>query len=85
MQGQCLTALPGLAILAVMETEFESLEGRVAALIARIHELDGQNERMASVLAEVLKENAELKFCVEETRLRVEALIARLPGEADDE
>ncbi|MGL6069787.1 hypothetical protein, partial [Craterilacuibacter sp.] len=60
-------------------------ESRFAALIARIHELDGQNERMAAVLAEVLKENAELKFCVAETRLRVETLIARLPGEPENE
>jgi cell division protein ZapB len=77
--------MPALAILAGMDTEFETLESRFAALIARIHELDGQNERMAVVLAEVLKENAELKFCVAETRLRVETLISRLPGEPENE
>lgn len=66
-----------------MDTEFESLEGRVGALVARVLELDAQNERMAAVLAEVLKENAELKFLVEETRNRVAALISRLPGEEE--
>ncbi|WP_239058128.1 hypothetical protein [Crenobacter caeni] len=71
-------------MLAAMDTEFEQLEGRVGALIARVRELDEQNERMAAVLAEVLKENAELKFLVEETRNRVADLIGRLPGDAEE-
>lgn len=71
-------------MLAAMDTEFEQLEGRVGALIARVRELDEQNERMAAVLAEVLKENAELKFLVEETRNRVADLIGRLPGDVEE-
>lgn len=71
-------------MLAAMDTEFEQLEGRVGALIARVRELDEQNERMAAVLAEVLKENAELKFLVEETRNRVADLIGRLPGDTEE-
>jgi len=53
-----------------MEHELEYLESRVAALIARVHELDAQNSRLASALGEALRDNAELKFALEETRRR---------------
>ena len=72
-----------MAILAAMEHELEYLEGRVAALIARIHELETQNSRFASALAEAMRENAEMKFNLEETRHRVTLLIDRLPKEEE--
>ena len=66
-----------------MEHELEYLESRVAALIARVHELDAQNSRLASALGEALRDNAELKFALEETRRRVAALMERLPKEEE--
>ncbi|MFC3625856.1 hypothetical protein ACFOKJ_06845 [Vogesella amnigena] len=66
-----------------MEHELDYLESRVAALIGRIHELDAQNSRLASALGEALRDNAELKFALEETRRRVGVLIDRLPKEEE--
>ncbi|WP_174875048.1 hypothetical protein [Vogesella oryzae] len=66
-----------------MEHELDYLESRVAALIARVHELDAQNSRLAAALGESLRDNAELKFALEETRHRVAALIDRLPKEEE--
>ena len=80
-----LTTHPPLAILADMEQELDYLEGRVGALIARIHELENQNGRFAEVLAQTMKENAEMKFALEETRNRVVALMHRLPPEDNAE
>lgn len=68
-----------------MDKELEYLESRVAALIARIRELETQNGRFADALSQALKENAELHFRVEETRNRVAALIERLPASPEDE
>ncbi|QEL56983.1 hypothetical protein [Chromobacterium paludis] len=68
-----------------MDNELEYLESRVAALIARIRELETQNGRFAEALSEALKENAELHFRVNETRSRVAALVARLPAAPEDE
>ncbi|MEC5205426.1 cell division protein ZapB [Vogesella perlucida] len=70
-------------MLAAMEHELEYLEGRVAALIARIHELETQNSRFAAALAEAMRENAEMKFGLEETRRRVALLVERLPKEEE--
>jgi len=70
-------------MLAAMEHELEYLEGRVAALIARIHELETQNSRFATALAEAMRENAEMKFGLEETRRRVALLVERLPKEEE--
>lgn len=64
-----------------MEHELDYLESRVAALIARIHELETQNSRFAAALADALRDNAEMKFALEETRHRVAALVERLPKE----
>ncbi|GHD78857.1 hypothetical protein ACFSQE_00405 [Vogesella fluminis] len=64
-----------------MEQELDYLEGRVVALVARIRELETQNGRFAEVLAQTMKENAEMKFALEETRHRVAALMTRLPQE----
>ncbi|AAQ58174.1 MULTISPECIES: hypothetical protein [Chromobacterium] len=68
-----------------MDNELEYLESRVAALIARIRELEVQNGRFAEALSEALKENAELNFRVNETRSRVAALVARLPAAPENE
>ncbi|AVG15012.1 hypothetical protein LQR31_16690 [Chromobacterium vaccinii] len=68
-----------------MDNELEYLESRVAALIARIRELEVQNGRFAEALSEALKENAELNFRVNETRSRVAALAARLPAAPENE
>lgn len=78
-----MTALVALAILAAMDTEIDYLESRVAALVARIRELETRNGRFAEVLSAALKENAELNYRLEETRTRVSALIARLPGDEE--
>lgn len=80
-----MTPCRGLAILAAMDKELEYLESRVAALIARIRELEAQNGRFAEALAQALKENAELHFRVEETKTRVAALIERLPKAEENE
>ena len=66
-----------------MEQELDFLESRVAALIARVHELDGQNGRLSAALGDALRDNAELKFALEETRRRVGTLIDRLPREEE--
>jgi uncharacterized protein (TIGR02449 family) len=71
-------------MLAAMDKELESLETRVAALIARIGEMGAQNGRLAEALAQALKENADLHFRLEETRQRVATLIERLPGTEED-
>lgn len=66
-----------------MEQELDYLESRVAALIGRIHELDAQNSRLSAALGDALRDNAELKFALEETRRRVGVLIDRLPKEEE--
>ncbi|WP_215779331.1 MULTISPECIES: hypothetical protein [unclassified Paludibacterium] len=67
-----------------MDKELESLETRVASLIARIGEMGVQNTRLSEALAQALKENADLHFRLEETRQRVATLIERLPGTEED-
>ena len=67
-----------------MDKELESLETSVSGLIARIGEMGEQNGRLSEALAQALKENADLHFRLEETRLRVTALIERLPGDEED-
>ncbi len=68
-----------------MEQELEHLEHRVVALIARLHELETQNDRLGEVLAHTMKENAEMRYALEETRHRVAALMNRLPQEEQHE
>lgn len=67
-----------------MDTEIEYLESRVAALIARIRQLEDSNNRFTEALSQTLKENAELRFRVERTRSRMAALIERLPREEEE-
>lgn len=71
-------------MLRPMEHDLEYLESRVAALIAALGESGGQNARLAEALGAVLKENAELRFRLEETRNRVAALIERLPRDEEE-
>ena len=67
-----------------MDTEIEYLESRVAALIARLYELQERNSQLAETLSQALKENAELRFRLKETHTRVASLIERLPTEEED-
>lgn len=72
-------------MLAGMDKELESLESRVAALIDRIKEMGGENGRLSEALSQALKDNAELRGRLDETRARVAALIERLPVPEEDE
>jgi predicted nuclease with TOPRIM domain len=67
-----------------MDKELESLETSVSSLIGRIREMGEQNGRLSEALSHALKENADLHFRLEETRLRVATLIERLPGDEED-
>lgn len=71
-------------MLAAMDKELESLEARVAALVARVGEMGAQNARLSQALAASLQDNADLRFRLEETRSRVAVLIERLPGAEED-
>lgn len=53
-------------------------------MIARLYELQERNRQLAETLAQTLKENAELRFRIEETHTRVASLIERLPKEEGD-
>ncbi len=68
-----------------MDKELEYLETRVAGLVARLKEMEGQSGRLAEALGQALRENAELRFRLEETKTRVSTLIARLPAAEEDE
>lgn len=72
-------------MLAGMDKELESLESRVAALIDRIKEMGGETGRLSEALSQALKDNAELRVRLDETRARVAALIERLPVPEEDE
>ena len=70
-------------MLAAMEHELEYLDVRGAPLMARLHEQEPQTIRSAAALAEAMRENAEMKFGLEETRRRVALLVERLPKEEE--
>lgn len=65
--------------MPTMDAELDLLHGKILQLAELCRQLRLDNNQLRDRLAEREVENRDLKYKVEETRARIENLLARLP------
>ena len=62
-----------------MQTEFDSLENKVAQFIAACERLRVENRELRLQLADAQKDSRQLNEKIDSARTRIEQLLSRLP------
>ena len=63
-----------------METEFNSLEAKVAQFVSLCERLRSENQELRAQLAAALTDAKRLNEKIDGARVRLEGLLSRLPG-----
>ena len=63
-----------------METEFNSLEAKVAQFVSLCERLRSENQELRAQLAAARTDAKRLNEKIDGARLRLEGLLSRLPG-----